>query len=129
MVVSVPQWLLTTLILSIAWLAAYAIGRWLRASASTRAQKSKRSPEPTPTSVESRVAQMEVDLAALFSTLEKLTTTIRRLSSRAGMQDLRAAPSEPPLGTSKAELRRHYGVDKLSGPAQARLQIEKERSN
>lgn len=61
---------------------------------------------------EIRFAKVEADQAELFSTLSKLTTTVKRLSSRAGMQDVRdrQGSTVPPIGTPKAELRKFYGV-------------------
>lgn len=62
-------------------------------------------------------AQINADLAESFSTLEKLTTTVKRLSSRHGMQDMRERRSTqgpPPPGASKAELRAYY-ADQLPG--------------
>jgi hypothetical protein len=61
------------------------------------------------------LAQINADLAESFSTLEKLTTTVKRLSSRHGMQDMRERRSTqgpPPPGASKAEVRKYYLVGK-----------------
>jgi len=57
---------------------------------------------------ESTLAKLAVDQAELFSSLDSLTTTVKRLSSRRGMQELRSdrAASEIPNNLSKAELRR-----------------------
>lgn len=65
----------------------------------------------------------------MFSTLEKLTTTVKRISSRQGMRDLREREAEdaaapPPPGTSKAALLRYYGLSGKVGPAFARKQME-----
>lgn len=59
---------------------------------------------------DAKYAKLSTDLAELFSTLESVTTTIKRLSSRAGMQDVRARRNEgpPPPGASKNELREYY---------------------
>lgn len=76
---------------------------------------------------------MAADQAALFSTLEKLTTTVKRLSSRNGMRELREThATAPPHGASKAQLREFYGISRMSGPEQAQHQLELEankRSN
>jgi len=102
---------------------------WIRASRSTRRQKSPPSCE-TPSS-EAALAQVRADQAELFSTLEKLTTTVKRLSSRQGMRELREAPplrDDPPQGTSKADLLRHYGMSGKVGPAFAQAQLDLERN-
>ena len=84
-------------------------------------------------SSDAALAQLMADQAALYSTLEKLTTTVKRLSSRKGMQDLRereaAPPEAPPVGSDKATLLRHYGMAGKVGPAfaQAQLQLEHRR--
>jgi hypothetical protein len=82
------------------------------------------SPTPTPPS-ESHLARVEADQAELFSTLEKLTTTVKRLSSRQGMRDVRERQSgeAPPQGTSKADLLRYYGMAGKVGPDFARAQM------
>jgi len=77
---------------------------------------------------EIRFSKVEADQAELFSTLQKLTTTLRRLSSRAGMEDLRArsANEPPPVGTPKAQLREHYGLVGKSPQDVARLQVKRD---
>jgi hypothetical protein len=85
---------------------------WRWASASTRHKK--QAPLPPSTAIsETRFAAIEADQAELFSTLQKLTTTVKRLSSRAGMELVRDRQSggPPPPGTPKAELRRYYSVN------------------
>lgn len=125
-----PLSLLITGIASLCCVAAYALGSWRAGSRSTRARKPPVSPPPT-SDLESRFAKIEADQVELFSTLQKLTTSMKRLSSRAGMQDLREreAHAPPPMGTPKSELRKHYGVAGMNGPAQAALQLVKERKN
>jgi hypothetical protein len=129
--------LLGTVFLLMLLVALYASVRWMRGSASTRRPKPSSSTAPIQTSdLEARVAQMAADQAALFSTLEKLTTTIKRLSSRAGMQDRRERSKEerefadqaspPPVGASKTELLRHYGMAGKIGPDFARAQQQYE---
>lgn len=131
MAVSVPLFLLITLTPLIWLAAAFALVRWLRGSASTHSRKPLASPPPTPVLEESRLAAMAADQAALFSTLEKLTTTVKRLSSRQGMRDVRDrqaasgdATTDPPIGAPKADLYRHYGMAGKVGPAFARAQQE-----
>lgn len=132
MAVSVPLFLLTTLLSVMCAIAGFALGFFLRASASTRRQKPPASPESTLGSgAESAMARLHADQAELFSTLEKLTTTVKRLSSRAGMADLRAGSkteAPPPLGTDKATLLRYYGMSGKVGPAFAQAQLDLENS-
>jgi len=100
------------------------------ASRSTPPAKRQASPPATPPS-EAQLATLAADQAELFSTLGKLTTTVKRLSSRAGMQDYReraATVEAPPIGTSKAELLRHYGMSGKVGPAFAQAQLDLERN-
>jgi len=112
-------------------LVAYCVAAVLRRdSRSTRPPKQPRSPPPTQLSENPSdldLAKLAIDQAELFSTLGKLTTTVKRLSSRQGMQDSRArkengSNSDPPVGTSKAELLRHYGMSGKVGPEFARAQ-------
>jgi hypothetical protein len=87
------------------------------ASRSTRRTKSE--PEDSPSQdLRSALASLQADQAELYATLEKLTTTVKRLSSRAGMQELReqrnghessgraSGQNPPPTGAPKAELLR-----------------------
>lgn len=137
MALNAAQWLLVTLISSGLLVVGFALASWLGASRSTRGRRPPDLPEPTQNSLDPSVtaalARLEADQAALFSTLEKLTMTVKRLSSRAGMQDLRAerasSTSEPPEGTSKAELLRHYGMSGKVGPDFAREQLRRERGS
>jgi hypothetical protein len=59
------------------------------------------------------LAKLAVDQAELSSSVEKLATTLKRVNSRHAMQEHRSgrAASDPPPGTSKAELRRIYGLN------------------
>lgn len=64
---------------------------------------------------ESTLAKLEVDQAELFSSLGSLAKTVKRLSSRYGMQETRERQAGPqqeeiPLGLSKQELRRRMGL-------------------
>lgn len=102
-----------------------------RDSASTRPKKPQDSQPTTEHSeIRSAIASLQVDQAELFSTLEKLTTTVKRLSSRAGMQDVRAreaTTSTPEVGASKRDLLAHYGMLGKVGPEFAREQMRRER--
>jgi hypothetical protein len=77
------------------------------------------------------LATLVADQAALFSAFEKMAVTVKRLSSRAGMRDVRdrQATAAPPEGTSKADLYRHYGFAGKVGPDFARAQQEFELRN
>lgn len=112
-------WLLCTGIFSMLLGVAYALAFLRGGSRSTPPPKARASQPPTQdfeevSDLRRRVESLEVDQASLSSTLEKLTTTTKRLTSRAGMRELREKSSQsgnaPPIGTSKAELRRHYGL-------------------
>jgi len=121
-----PSWLITltwSLSLVVGCVRAYF---WL-ASASTPRKKLREPPQPIPPSA---LAGLQADQAELFSTLEKLTTTVKRLSSRAAMRERRegeAEGSHPPIGTNKADLLRHYGMSGKVGPAFAQAQLDIER--
>lgn len=59
---------------------------------------------------ESTLAKLATDQAELFSSFESLATTVKRISSRRGMQELRsdrADQAEPGI-LSKNELRKRY---------------------
>jgi len=74
---------------------------------------------------ESILAKLATDQAEVFSSLESLATTVKRISSRHAMQARRSnqvANEPPPLGASKAELRRYYGL-KAEGPEFAKRQL------
>jgi len=71
------------------------------------------------------LAKLATDQAEVFSSLESLATTVKRMSSRHAMQARRsnqAVNEPPPPGTPKAELRRYYGF-KQDGPDFARRQL------
>lgn len=129
--VHVPLSLLITLLTLTSLLAGCAFGAWHMASRSTRTTKRQPSPPATlPSELQSQIASLQADQAASYSTLEKLTTTVKRLSSRQGMRDRRdrdqAEFDDPPKGTSKADLLRHYGMSGKVGPAFAQAQLELE---
>lgn len=75
---------------------------------------------------ESTLSKVVADVADLNSSFQSLARTLKRLSSRHGMQELRehraTAEAPPPIGTSKAELRRYYGLQ-ASGPEFAKRQL------
>lgn len=121
--VSALLWSLITLISLLLLAVSYALVAWIKDSRSTRSKKPNDSPPPTPPSDAGKMAQLEADQAALFSTLEKLTTTVKRVSSRQGMRDLRARDEgPPPVGASKADLLRYYGMHGKLGPDFTRAQ-------
>ena len=125
-----PLSLLITLIASVSLLASSALIAWSLVSRSTRRAKQPPSSPTTQNSSEA-LATLVADQAALFSAFEKMALTVKRLSSRAGMRDVRdrQATEAPPKGTPKAELLRHYGMSGKVGPefAQAQLRMERER--
>lgn len=108
-------WSLTIAITLTLLLVGCVLVAWRVGSRSTRPAKRPTSP-PSMSDFEIRFAKVETDQAELFSTLAKLTTSMRRLSSRAGMEDLRERRSHdpPPIGTPKAQLREHYKLNGLS---------------
>jgi hypothetical protein len=118
-------WLLLIVTASTCLLAWCVLGVWLKGSRSTQSRKSPPSPPPIQTS-DAALAQLQADQAALFSTLEKLTTTVKRLSSRNAMRERREQPAgaRPPPGTPKAELLRYYGMAGKTGPAFAQAQMD-----
>lgn len=127
-----PLSLLITGIVSILCVVGSVAAAWRLGSRSTPSRKPPRSPPPM-SDFEVRFAKVDADLVELFSTLQKLTKSMQRLSSRAGMEDLRerranAAPPDPPVGTPKAELRKHYGLNGLSPQQIAQRQMFTDRS-
>lgn len=97
---------------------------WIVALRSSRAVRSLLVQMQTPPS-DARLAAVEADQAELFSTLEKLTTTTKRLTSRSAMRERRErgqADGPPPFGAPKAEVRRYYGFTQ-DGPEFARRQL------
>lgn len=119
-------WLLSIAIFSLSVGVCCVLVCWRVATRYTQDRKWLRGLVLTKTS-DAKLAAIQADQAELFSTLEKLTTTVKRLSSRAGMQDVRERHSStstpPPPGTPKAELRRYYGMQGKSGPEIARHQL------
>lgn len=118
--------LLSTVIAIRCWLAERARPVSKRGSASTPQEK-----DLPP--LESRLRDLEVELASLSSSFEKVTKLVQRLNSRAGMRELRAAEgsaeSPPPLGAPKADILRFAGMAGKLGPDFARAQLAKEKSD
>ena len=128
---NVAPFLLGMLFSAILVAAACVVAFWRGVSRSTPKPTRKASLEATPNSppdsVQAQIAALQTDQASLFSTLEKLTTTVKRLSSRNGMRELREEPAgPPPVGTPKSELRKFYGIDGKTGAEQAALQLTRE---
>lgn len=74
---------------------------------------------------ESRLADLSAEVASLSSSFEKVATAVTRQNARAVMRDRRSGPAAsepPPIGASKAELRRYYGLNQ-SGPDFAKRQL------
>lgn len=81
--------------------------------------------EQAPERWESALRELRDEQVSLSSSFEKLQRQVMRLNSRAGMRELRdreAPPSAPPVGASKAELRKHYGFTQ-DGPEFAKRQL------
>lgn len=113
---------LITVITSKWLLAARARRASSRASAATQEEKA-------PPKWESRLRELETEVVSLSSAFEKVTKQLMRLNSRAGMRELRAessASEAPPVGAAKSELRKYYGVNGMSGPQQAAMQLTRE---
>lgn len=102
------------LMLSIVWLA-----RRVARLSKLASRSSNRVPDPA--RWESRLAELQADVLSLSSTFEKVAKQTMRLNSRAGMRELREREA-PPVGTSKAELRKFYGLN-TDGPEFARRQM------
>jgi len=118
------QWLLLTWIATISFAAGYVAARWRWASPATRPKNAKPLPAPTPPS-EGTLAQMQADQVALFSAVEKIANTVKRISSRHAMQETRAQDSQELTG-SKADMLRKLGMAGKVGPQFAQAQLEYE---
>lgn len=106
-------------ITSILLAAACAIACSRLASRCTRALKRRPPSDAT-------LVRLATDQAALSSSLESLAATVKRISSRHGMRELRssrAASEAPPPGAPKAEVLAFYGLRGKSGPAFAQAQL------
>lgn len=81
--------------------------------------------EKAPQRWESSLQEVRADLVSLSSNYEKVSKAMLRLNSRAGMRELRdeRAHAPPPVGASKGELRRYYGLN-TDGPEFARRQLQ-----
>lgn len=115
------------------WLVARVRGSFRRDSAATTPTSQLASRDETLQELRRRLSTVESDQVDLSSSQEKLHTTLKRLTSRDGMQRLRqeraSHSSPPPAGTSKADLLRYYGMSGKVGPAfaQAQLALEREK--
>lgn len=108
-------------------LARYVSGRSKGVSRSTPREKAPESPELA--EIRRQLESLQADQVGLSSNLEKVCTTAKRLTARAGMREHResmGSSSPPPIGTPKAELLRHYGMSGKVGPEFARAQQELE---
>lgn len=71
-------------------------------------------PESRFTSLRKQLRSLELEIAALTSSMDSVITTVKRLSSREGMRELRSkrtadsADAPPPPGTPKEQLRRRF---------------------
>lgn len=118
------QWVLTLLNLaaaSCAWWAAITASSTLKALRQKLAERATRS-----------LRALDVEMAELTSSVSSLSSTMRRISSRIGMQDVRArrkaeSTLDPTQPLTKAELRRALQTGQLRvlrdgeavGPAEA----------
>lgn len=131
------QWSLITSILSVCIAVSSAIVSWRWGSRVTQLRKWARGRVLTETS-DVKLAAVHSDLAELSSTLQKLTTTVRRLSSRHGMQDMRERRSQqdqPPPPGNKAAARAFYlhgktpaQIASLHKPSQTDIEDEQEQA-
>lgn len=75
----------------------------------------------------STLSKVVADVAELNSSFQSLARTLKRLSSRHGMAELREERANhsgpPPIGTPKPMLRQYYGLTQ-SGPEFARRQLQ-----
>jgi len=129
MVQNAPLWSLIMSILSLCLAVGCVMYALRLGSRFTHLQKWARKQVASPPS-DAKLIELAVDQASLSSTVQSLATTIKRLSSRSGMQDIRERRSQsgpPPPGASKRELREYYGISGVSGPDQARRQQEGEQ--
>lgn len=102
--------LLTVILLTSLAVISAAVACW-QAFRSTRLTNSLRAQLQTPTSA-ARLETLAAEQAEFASSLQKITTTVKRLSSRYGMAELRerrADEEPPPVGAPKAQLRMFYG--------------------
>lgn len=111
-----------TLIACLLWLARRVRRLSRLASVATRR-------EQAPQMWESRLADVQAELAVLSSSFEKVSMQLARQNSREGMRRLRGsrADSPPPPGASKAELRKYYGLQAV-GPEFTRQQQALDRA-
>lgn len=120
MVVAALLSLLAILTASHFWLARRVARLSKLASAFTRRAQA-------PQKWESRLAELGAEVASLSSSFEKVATAVTRQNARTVMRDRRSLAQQPvdgppPVGASKAEIRKYYGLDK-AGPDFARAQL------
>lgn len=122
-------WIMTVISTSLA--VVFAVVAFRAVSRSTPSRKQPPSPPPTPSS--EGLLRVQADVAELSSAVESLATTVKRLSSRKGMADLRERrraeeeqPTPPPPGADKGTLYKFYGLSGKAGPAFARAQLDLE---
>lgn len=130
---NIAQWSLAIAITSICLAAICASACWIAVSRSTRLTNALRELQRTPTSA-ARFETLEAEQAEFALSLQKLSSTVKRLSSRYGMAELRErreADAQPPVGAPKAQLRlwaaRRTGVMPGVGPEFAKAQLKFER--
>jgi len=120
-----PLWSQVILISSLLLAALSAIVSFRVASRSTQQRNWLRRQVLTQTS-DAHYAKLRAEMLELCVALEKTNTTVKRLSSRAGMADVRErrANEPPPLGTPKAQLRLHYGLLGKTPQEIAKIQLQ-----
>lgn len=124
---------LATLILATALGACCVVVSWRWGSASTRPKKQPASEPATP--ISGRMDRLEADQVELSSNVEKLLVSMKRLTSRAAVQDHRArqsdADSDPDQAAPqdrKAALYRKYGLAGKTAREIAAMAMEKVRN-
>lgn len=133
MAANAAPWLLFIAITSLCLAAGCALACWIAVSRSTQLTNALRELQRTPTSA-ARFETLEAEQAEFALSLQKLSSTVKRLSSRYGMAELRErqkGEEAPPVGAPKAQLRlwasRRVGAPLGAGPEFARTQLNYER--
>jgi len=136
MVISAALLSLCIAILSLLLGATCAVVCWRAVSRCTQLMNALREVQRTPTSA-ARFETLEAEQVEFASSLQKISKTVKRLSSRYGMEELRERRGNeetdaPPIGAPKTELRawasRKVGAQIGQGPEFARQQLKYERS-
>lgn len=126
------QWSLLISITSTFLAAASVSACWIAVFRCTRLMSALRDLRATPSSA-ARLETLAAEQAEFAVSLQKISTTVKRLSSRYGMAELRERRDDepPPIGTPKAQLRLWYtrktGFAPGTGPEFARHQLKLER--